>query len=282
MPEEKKQQNKSVEISLNKGSFDVSSALVFKDNPQLVFLYKKTEKLVSALYLLTSFISDKEPVKWQIREAGVNLLNQSLNLSDRTSAKQISIHFDFISNGFKLLSFLKICHISGLISEMNFNILKYEIEALITNVESEEKESDGKGAVFPAHFFEVSREEDLGSTFTNHKSLIPEGNTYKGHNIMSDRYIRPIGGMSDKQKPVRHGNPGGDKSNRPSSAEASAGRQEIIIGLLKKNKELGIKDFATSIKDCSEKTIQRELASLISKGQVLKDGEKRWSRYSLK
>lgn len=42
-----------------------------------------------------------------------------------------------------------------------------------------------------------------------------------------------------------------------------------------------IKDIAEVITDVSEKTIQRELNSLIEKGQVIRDGERRWSKYSI-
>ncbi len=42
-----------------------------------------------------------------------------------------------------------------------------------------------------------------------------------------------------------------------------------------------IKDIAEVITDVSEKTIQRELNSLIEKGQVIRDGERRWSKYSV-
>jgi hypothetical protein len=42
-----------------------------------------------------------------------------------------------------------------------------------------------------------------------------------------------------------------------------------------------IKDIAEVITDVSEKTIQRELNSLIEKGQVVREGERRWSKYSI-
>jgi len=42
-----------------------------------------------------------------------------------------------------------------------------------------------------------------------------------------------------------------------------------------------IKDIAEVITDVSEKTIQRELNSLIEKGQVMREGERRWSKYSI-
>ena len=56
-------------------------------------------------------------------------------------------------------------------------------------------------------------------------------------------------------------------------------RQEIILSMLKSGVKLTIKDFAKNIKDCSEKTIQRELLSLVSKGVLKKEGERRWSKY---
>lgn len=42
-----------------------------------------------------------------------------------------------------------------------------------------------------------------------------------------------------------------------------------------------IKDISEVITDVSEKTIQRELNSLIEKGQVVREGERRWSKYSI-
>ena len=58
-------------------------------------------------------------------------------------------------------------------------------------------------------------------------------------------------------------------------------RQDIILSMLKSGVKLTIKDFAKNIKDCSEKTIQRELLSLVSKGVLKKEGERRWSKYFL-
>ena len=58
-------------------------------------------------------------------------------------------------------------------------------------------------------------------------------------------------------------------------------RQSIIISLLRRKKEIMIKDVSPLIHGCSEKTIQRELLSMVDKGILKKIGEKRWSRYSL-
>jgi len=53
----------------------------------------------------------------------------------------------------------------------------------------------------------------------------------------------------------------------------------LILELVRKKKSLSIKEIATVVKGCSEKTIQRELALLIHQGLVRKVGERRWSLY---
>ena len=257
MSDQNKQPNKVEEIKDSPIALSISDITVFRDNPHFVYLYKKTEKLVSALYLLSGFISDKEPIKWQMREEGVNLLSQSLCLSDRLSSERMLAYTKFISTGLKFLSFLEVSYSGGIISEMNYKVLKYEFEALIRTVESRENISHAKGLIFPEHFFEVQDDQPEQSA-----------GLQKGQANMPDRMsvrktVESVKTNELKQK---------DKSNR----------QEVIIGLLKKDNNLGIKDFTFAIKGCSEKTIQRELVLLVSKGLIKKAGEKRWSRYSIK
>lgn len=270
MQDENKQSNKLEETKGNSTSLSLSTIAVFKDNPSLVYLYKKTEKLVSAVYMLSNFISDMEPVKWQLREAGVEMLSQSLSLSNRSASERMSAYSGFINTGLKFLSFLEVSFLGGIISEMNYNILKYEFESLIQTAEAGEKDGGTKSVVFPNNFFAVAPVVQ-SQTLTTQKVQVTENtptNFPKGQNIVSDRLsikksVETVRPSELKQK---------DKTNR----------QDIIIGLLKKNNELGIKDFVSSIKDCGEKTIQRELVYLVAKGLIKKEGEKRWSRYSLK
>lgn len=59
-------------------------------------------------------------------------------------------------------------------------------------------------------------------------------------------------------------------------------RAERIKTVLEAKPKATIKDVAEVITDVSEKTIQRELNSLIEKGQVIREGERRWSTYSIK
>jgi hypothetical protein len=59
-------------------------------------------------------------------------------------------------------------------------------------------------------------------------------------------------------------------------------RRDAVLSVIKDKKSASIKDISTLIRGVSEKTIQRELAALIAEGTVLKQGERRWSIYSLR
>ncbi len=71
-----------MDIPTDKDNLRIQDVSLFKDSPVLAYTYKKTEKIVSALYLVSDFLSDSEPIKWQLRSIGLDLLGGSLNLSD--------------------------------------------------------------------------------------------------------------------------------------------------------------------------------------------------------
>lgn len=58
-------------------------------------------------------------------------------------------------------------------------------------------------------------------------------------------------------------------------------RTDRILAVVKDKGSATIKDIADVVTDCSEKTIQRELIGLIKDGKVHREGERRWSKYTL-
>jgi len=67
----------------------------------------------------------------------------------------------------------------------------------------------------------------------------------------------------------------------PTSTPSSSDRRERIKTILEAKGEATIKDISEIVTDCSEKTIQRELNAMISENVVKRQGERRWSKYSL-
>ncbi len=67
----------------------------------------------------------------------------------------------------------------------------------------------------------------------------------------------------------------------PATQAAASDRRERIKTILEAKGEATIKDISEIITDCSEKTIQRELNTMIDENLVKRQGERRWSKYSI-
>lgn len=65
---------------------------------------------------------------------------------------------------------------------------------------------------------------------------------------------------------------------KPSS---SPDRRTRIHTILEAKGEATIKDISEIVTDCSEKTVQRELNAMIEDNVVKRQGERRWSKYSI-
>jgi DeoR/GlpR family transcriptional regulator of sugar metabolism len=58
-------------------------------------------------------------------------------------------------------------------------------------------------------------------------------------------------------------------------------RRDQIIAVIKRKKYVSIKDITLFVRNISEKTIQREIVAMVEEGVLKKEGNKRWSTYSL-
>ena len=227
----------------------------FEKDRDFIFVYKKTEKLAGAVYMVTNLFSENEPMKWILRKKVSDLLSFMLDYKDTAESR----HFDFVYNirtkVLELVSLLEISLRGGLVSDMNFTILKQEFSNLalmfISSSDAQTKEMFQK--TISRTFFDV-----------------PEAEVGKGHSLRTTSSVQRIQYRDVKDKDTLVVADNFKRSNR----------QNIILNMLKRKKELTIKDIAQTIKDCSEKTIQRELISLIRAGVLKKVGQRRWSKYS--
>lgn len=209
---------------------------------------KKTEKIGLAIYLVSNHLKDNEPMKWELRKEVFSFLESICSIGNEYD-KEI-----FFSCSRNIISMLHISSSSGLISKANADMIINEIEFILSSTKKDSLEDNIKaGFVLSEDFFA-----------TDHDSIL---NTDKAH--IKNRLSNNIANNKD----INKNNVIKDKKNS---------RQSRIISLLKNQSDLTIKDFVKVINDCSEKTIQRELLSLVEKGIIKKEGERRWSKYSLK
>lgn len=103
-----------------------------------------------------------------------------------------------------------------------------------------------------------------------------------GNGVSSGREKKSIEDIKDIEKDInmqtkklsngKNGHYKGQKENT---------RKMIILSEIEKKGKISIKDIQRSVPNCSGKTLQRELALMIGKGILKKEGTRRWTLYSL-
>lgn len=224
---------------------------VFEKDIRRVFIYKKAERLAKAVYLITPAFANSPSLKNRMSSIAIGLVDAAI-LPPTSSREALSREL------LSLSALLSIAKTSGILSVMNAEIISREVHFLLQEVAAYEdpkllfedaptladlaKNSSKKDFVRTSKI-ETTEPKHTQSTKINTKGHIKDKST------VSDIHIKD--------------------------------RQESILSIIRNKGNASIKDIATVIRDVSEKTIQRELISLIAAGIVSKQGERRWSTYSL-
>ncbi|MEK9181614.1 MAG: hypothetical protein AAB786_01180 [Patescibacteria group bacterium] len=269
--------------------------LIVKDIFFPIF-YNKSNKLITALYMVTDIINKDEPLRNKLRTLGTEIISDMHSLPVQARSRIIEV-----------VSFLEIASSLNLISEMNGNILKKEFIKLEQLIKERSQVESG-------WFEEFSEDSPLeGQAWDRDPSLEggvdkltpPPPNPPKGYSSRGELNskghtrigVQKGGTLMQALSGVRLSNktlePHNDSlSNRNSFDILKKKRREDIIRTIKtseggstitdiknKSKELSIP--AEALVSCSEKTLQRELIAMVKDGVLYKTGEKRWSRYSI-
>lgn len=280
-------QNKTLETTSGVNAHSLS---LFNQNSHFSYIYKKTEKLVTALYMITNFIKDNEPLKWKLRDNALKLLSLNGQFTHVSLSERKDLIKEYQVIAFEIISLSSIASHGGLVSEMNASVLVREFNSLISLIEKDEnKKMHDETVVLDSGFFKVgdvnsqtfqnSPKAEIAQVPTTHtennvlySSQVQEGIVNKGQVspvVQQKSYAKtePVS-KEVKEKVVKQP----DQKNN---------RQAIIIKLLSKKSGLNIKDFGDAIVGVGAKTIQRELLSMVASGKLKKEGERRWSTYSL-
>ncbi len=273
MNNQKDTQKTSVNIY---GQSDVSDNKSLSSIAVYDFANKKTEKLVTALYLVSDCMDTDDALKGKLRLLGVELLSDIYKLSTLSAIEKNAYISVSLSHIYELLSFIEISHTIGFISEMNTNILKKEFRILASDLKSNQEKDKHFIFTLDDKMFEISESNEEENSSENRGDL-----NYTNQQFIKDKRTS-FNSMSLKNNKSQLSNFNTKKTKSfESNLSDRKDRTKKILTLIKDKKEISIKDISLAFTDCSEKTIQRELNSLISKGQLKKTGAKRWSRYSI-
>ncbi|MEX0930211.1 MAG: hypothetical protein WDZ79_00890 [Candidatus Paceibacterota bacterium] len=237
-----------------------------------VFLYKKTEKIAAALYLVTDLLDHEEPLRWSLRQKVTALLDQLVSLRNVTDARA-GVKNACQNLLIDLVTQLNVAASAGLISQMNGSVLARELNVLATRIDQLSADHGGEPRLEDGFFKESLKENerDIAGGSSRHgygKDLLktPELSPEKSDVTVASSGAGVNGGSSKSTKPAVQA-----KKNK---------RQSVILHLIKNKGEVGVKDVAEVVSNCSEKTLQRELMALVDEGVLQKTGKRRWTRYS--
>ena len=230
--------------------------------------YTKTNKLITALYMVTDIMDKEEPIRNKLRTLGLEILSDIPTMS-----KGI---FD-IQKIDQVMSFLNIASAMNFISEMNCAVLKKEFLELKQSIQ---EQIDIKPAWLEEFFLNP---KSIGHTKpANRQQTKTRIGVQKGSTLMK--------ALSDKIDFEARPNMLGLASRAQDFNILKKKRRDDIIAIIRNNGgSATIKDIRIKINIgaqdsliCSEKTVQRELMSMIKNNVLNKTGEKRWSRYFIK
>lgn len=226
-----------------------TDTLLLSDSTYYKYIFKKTEKIVCAVfYILEHTEKDTErTASVSLEEAAKKTLDAVLaTLSYRPhTAHDVLTHAAGALVG--LASNVRVAQAAAVLPRDVADVLALEIDAVLRSL----------------HQYLAADKQSIPDFSFEDEALVSPPRT---------SLTRP------RTVPAPH--------NRPYvSSESTNGqhreRRDAIKGVLAAQGHATIKDISDKVSDCSEKTIQRELLTLIKDGEVIKEGERRWSKYRL-
>jgi len=250
---------------------DIKINLISTTQDETSFLNERIEKITVAIYLVTDFIKDSDPLKFQIRKKSLELM--SFIKSFCLLKKEISLKENIYSTISEIKFLLELSNFAKDISDMNYSILINEYKKIVNFLEGEKTSGDLV---------------TLENLFKEDFRQVDEKNSVKDNSIENLKDIKKSKGHQISKKNLKDNNTNKNKMSfkkketKRKTSTIKLDRKKQILNFIKDNKEVAVKDIIKVIKGCSQKTIQRDLNDLVSSKELRKEGERRWSKYFLK
>lgn len=229
----------------------------FGDNKMGERAYRRSERLVAAIHLLTNHIDQNEPIRRIVRERSAMLLGDVLEIRDEMRTVGSQKVFSIEASVRHLISLVRILAVSGFVSFENADILTDALDDLGSFMETSRRSVLSESIRFSRDDLMDVRDQ-IREPIKDTKDTI----SIKDNDALKDvsTHVREVSHQKD------------NSMNR---------RMEGILEVLRVGTEMGIRDIVVNLPEYSEKMIQRELVELVALGLVKKVGLRRWSKYTL-
>ncbi len=231
-------------------------------------LCERSHKITEALYRVTGLFSDKEPLKWQLRNNAIEILDFLAFLEDKDffDVNPLLNLINKMNRNLQLAS-----SSSAYFSSMNFEVLRREylllseeIKQTISPLKIELPQSPL--AISNGHSIEYNR-------YLSDKENIPNG--HNGHLLSND---------NDKESNNNSNNNNKEKESigqPPVLLRELKEREKKILDLIKGHDWISVHEIYAFLPEYSEKGIQRDILEMVDGGILKKTGDKRWRKYSI-
>lgn len=211
-------------------------------------IYRRIERLVSAIYLVTKHVPADESVRVRLRHCGTLALQNVLLIKDNLRSKEAQ-SVEMLFQGLQEMdSLIRLLCVAGFISSQNAEMLLNVIQEIVSLIVAARRSPLSENILLRKEFF-VHQESEKGSDY--------RADTAAKQSVLAMNQSKPQTGASGP----------------------SVRGERVVAILTTGNRPMSIKDISSQLPEYSEKMIQRELLALVAGNRVKKSGNKRWSRY---
>lgn len=268
---------------------DINKRHLNGQDSRYLFLAKKTEKIVSAIFMVSDLLGgDVKRIKRTLQEEGISLLEMVHQLHapikfEHTVLVNLEQKYTY------MISLLEVALQIHLISESNASLLIKELYGCIERVHSikteplselQQKTFDVSSFEVPAVFdsFEVQPREIKKDTVSG--EFKPQTSDKKTADLLKGHF-KDTSVMSFNKKTQSSNKKDISPSREISGNNTKHKRKDDIVSFLRGKKNVPIGDIYNQFNGITSKTIQRDLNDLIKDNRVVREGNKRWSTYTL-
>lgn len=220
-----------------------STRRLVQDDGYYKYIFKKTEKIVSVIFFVSNSIEGQDKAR--------SLLEDILDAAREVHNK-----------------ILKTLEMRAHVAEESLRDAAHSLIAL----DSKLRVAASVGVVSPEVLHVLAVEID---------GVLRGINKYLVRTSAFDDLDYKVGGATEAAARPRVSAPAVTEAPKPTAGTTDVDRRERIRVVLSAKGEATIKDITDIITDVSSKTIQRELNAMIEDNIVKRQGERRWSKYSL-
>ncbi len=227
-------------------------------------LQRKLFELTLALYRVTDFFPPGEALRKHLREKANEVFGLASEYGFSPDADREAIAI--LSKVESIKGYICIARSLRFVKPLNLTIL--------------EREYDSLAGFFAGELNAPKQEAEENAARPESKEELPTWHEFAGKTHQksekdkkSGKVIHPLSDMSNMTKDA--------KIKADEALGDITERQKKILEYIHKTSQAKISDFYSFFNDLSSKTIQRDLQDLVSRNILKKEGDKRWTVYSL-